>query len=145
MNTSDLAVRFSSQQKAATIPAALPTVNAGKTVAAGADESEAEVCFICASPVVHEAIMPCNHRTCHICCLRMRALYKDKNCMHCRVSGYSPLPISTCTNTFRLQPLLLFSRTTLRKDMRISQMKILRAVMITLAFDMRMIASGTIR
>jgi hypothetical protein len=60
---------------------------AGKTIAEGADESEAEVCFICASPVVHEAIYPCNHRTCHICSLRMRALYKDKNCVHCRVCG----------------------------------------------------------
>lgn len=58
---------------------------AGKTIAEGADEGEAEVCFICASPVMHEAIYPCNHRTCHICSLRMRALYKDKNCVHCRV------------------------------------------------------------
>jgi E3 ubiquitin-protein ligase ZNF598 len=47
---------------------------------------DAEVCWICASPIVHESIAPCNHRTCHICCLRMRALYKDKNCAHCRVS-----------------------------------------------------------
>ncbi|KUJ22867.1 uncharacterized protein LY89DRAFT_777890 [Mollisia scopiformis] len=60
---------------------------AGKTIAEGADESEAEVCFICASPVMHEAIYPCNHRTCHICSLRMRALYKDKNCVHCRTEG----------------------------------------------------------
>ncbi|KAN0122893.1 hypothetical protein V8E51_001219 [Hyaloscypha variabilis] len=47
-------------------------------------EVEAEVCWICASPIEHESIAPCNHRTCHICCLRMRALYKDKNCAHCR-------------------------------------------------------------
>jgi len=86
MSTGDLATRFSSGQKAG--PATIvPSGNAGKTVTEGADESEAEVCFICASPVVHEALMPCNHRTCHICCLRMRALYKDKNCMHCRVGA----------------------------------------------------------
>jgi hypothetical protein len=60
---------------------------AGKTIAEGANETEAEVCFICASPILHEAIYPCNHRTCHICSLRMRALYKDKNCAHCRVCG----------------------------------------------------------
>lgn len=60
---------------------------AGKTISEGADESEAEVCFICASPILHEAIYSCNHRTCHICSLRMRALYKDKNCAHCRVCG----------------------------------------------------------
>lgn len=62
-----------------------PESKAGGTVGEGADEAEAEVCFICASPVVHESLAPCNHRTCHICSLRMRALYKDKNCAHCRV------------------------------------------------------------
>ena len=50
------------------------------------DEAEAEICFICASPVVHNAVAPCNHRTCHICALRLRALYKTKTCAHCRVS-----------------------------------------------------------
>lgn len=49
------------------------------------DDVEAEVCFICASPVVHNSVAPCNHRTCHICALRLRALYKTKACAHCRV------------------------------------------------------------
>ncbi|KAK3048141.1 hypothetical protein LTR09_010480 [Extremus antarcticus] len=47
-------------------------------------EEEAEVCFICASPVAHQSVAPCNHRTCHICALRLRALYKTKACAHCR-------------------------------------------------------------
>lgn len=50
------------------------------------NDIEAEVCFICASPVVHNAVAPCNHRTCHICALRLRALYKTRTCAHCRVS-----------------------------------------------------------
>lgn len=50
------------------------------------EEVDAEVCFICASPVEHNAVAPCNHRTCHICSLRLRALYKTKACAHCRVS-----------------------------------------------------------
>ncbi|KAF2877814.1 Mnd1 family-domain-containing protein [Massariosphaeria phaeospora] len=49
-----------------------------------ADEDEGEVCFICASPVQHTAVLPCNHRTCHICSMRLRALYKTKTCAHCR-------------------------------------------------------------
>ena len=57
----------------------------------GGEEIEAEVCFICASPVVHNSVAPCNHRTCHICALRMRALYKTKDCAHCRVSALSVL------------------------------------------------------
>ncbi|KAK5133634.1 hypothetical protein LTR08_007488 [Meristemomyces frigidus] len=52
--------------------------------AEGGDEEEAEVCFICASAITHHSVAPCNHRTCHICALRMRALYKTKACAHCR-------------------------------------------------------------
>lgn len=64
---------------------------AGRDGAAdGEEDLEAEVCFICASPVVHNSVAPCNHRTCHICALRMRALYKTKDCAHCRVSGFLP-------------------------------------------------------
>lgn len=51
------------------------------------DDVEGEVCFICASPVQHTAIAPCNHRTCHICSLRLRALYKTKTCAHCRTES----------------------------------------------------------
>ena len=51
------------------------------------DDVEAEVCFICASPVVHNSVAPCNHRTCHICALRLRALYRTRACAHCRVSN----------------------------------------------------------
>ena len=53
------------------------------------EDVEAEVCFICASPVIHQSVAPCNHRTCHICALRMRALYKNKECAHCRVSLFT--------------------------------------------------------
>ncbi|KAM0257999.1 hypothetical protein ACHAQJ_004042 [Trichoderma viride] len=48
------------------------------------DDDDADVCFICANPVAHHSIAPCNHKTCHICGLRMRALYKTKDCAHCR-------------------------------------------------------------
>ncbi|KAF7188267.1 E3 ubiquitin-protein ligase hel2 [Pseudocercospora fuligena] len=51
------------------------------------DDVEAEVCFICASPVAHQSVAPCNHRTCHICALRLRALYKTKACAHCRTEA----------------------------------------------------------
>ena len=56
----------------------------GSAPAEGGDEVEAEVCFICASTITHQSVAPCNHRTCHICALRMRALYKTKACAHCR-------------------------------------------------------------
>ncbi|KAK9460361.1 uncharacterized protein V1516DRAFT_638763 [Lipomyces oligophaga] len=43
-----------------------------------------ETCFICAEPVKYSAVSPCNHRSCHVCALRMRALYKTNACVHCR-------------------------------------------------------------
>jgi hypothetical protein len=58
-----------------------------KPVVEEAVDDDAEVCFICASPVQHTAIAPCNHRTCHICSIRMRALYKTKACAHCRTES----------------------------------------------------------
>ncbi|PBP19141.1 zinc finger protein [Diplocarpon rosae] len=65
------------------------------------EDVDAEVCFICASEVTHESIAPCNHRTCHICCLRMRALYKDLNCAHCRTPA--PFVIFTDDKTKRFE------------------------------------------
>ena len=62
------------------------TVAHGNAAAEADDAEDGEVCFICASPVVHSAVSPCNHRTCHICALRLRALYKSKACAHCRVN-----------------------------------------------------------
>ena len=58
-----------------------------KFIEMAGEEGEADVCFICASPVVHSAVAPCNHRTCHICSLRLRALYKNKACAHCRTQS----------------------------------------------------------
>ncbi|KAF1953880.1 hypothetical protein CC80DRAFT_494136 [Byssothecium circinans] len=54
------------------------------TAETDAEAEEGEICFICASAVQHLAVAPCNHRTCHICSLRLRALYKTKTCAHCR-------------------------------------------------------------
>eukprot|EP00842_Homolaphlyctis_polyrhiza_P002982 jgi/Hompol1/3685/HPOL_001661-RA len=49
------------------------------------DEDDDDVCFICASPVEYYAIGPCNHSVCHMCSLRMRALYKQRECSMCKV------------------------------------------------------------
>ncbi|TKX20348.1 E3 ubiquitin-protein ligase hel2 [Elsinoe australis] len=65
-----------------------PAINLdGSNDAPQADDDEVEVCFICASPVVHHSVAPCNHRTCHICALRLRALYRTKACAHCRTEA----------------------------------------------------------
>ncbi|KAJ5115326.1 hypothetical protein NUU61_001085 [Penicillium alfredii] len=60
---------------------------AQKAAAATDDADDGEMCFICASTVEHTSVSPCNHRTCHICALRLRALYKNKACAHCRTES----------------------------------------------------------
>jgi len=87
---------------AAVDPATLPKAPVTIPVAgADDDDVEAEVCFICASPVIHQSVAPCNHRTCHICSLRMRALYKSKECAHCRT--LAPFVIFTDDGTKRYE------------------------------------------
>jgi hypothetical protein len=50
-------------------------------------DTDSAICFICADPVRYNAVPPCNHTTCHICSLRLRALYKNKTCAHCRTES----------------------------------------------------------
>lgn len=99
----------------------------GKPQSEASGDIEAEVCFICASPVQHTAVSPCNHRTCHICALRLRALYKTRACAHCRVrvllgSNYRSLLTSI---VLRQRRNTSFSLTTPRNVMKISQMQTL--------------------
>ncbi|KAK1830409.1 hypothetical protein QBC39DRAFT_353931 [Podospora conica] len=51
------------------------------------EDDDTEVCFICANPIEHLSVAPCNHSTCHICSLRLRGLYKNKECPHCRTNA----------------------------------------------------------
>ncbi|KAH9958342.1 hypothetical protein BC827DRAFT_1345056 [Russula dissimulans] len=45
---------------------------------------EQDLCWICAEPVKYYAVSECNHRTCHVCALRLRALYKKPDCTFCK-------------------------------------------------------------
>ncbi|KAG5720335.1 LIM domain and RING finger protein, partial [Termitomyces sp. T112] len=45
---------------------------------------DADVCWICAEPVKYYSVSECNHRTCHVCALRLRALYKRLDCTFCK-------------------------------------------------------------
>lgn len=47
-------------------------------------EADAEVCFICADPIKLYAVPPCNHRICHICSVRLRAMWKKQECTFCK-------------------------------------------------------------
>lgn len=53
------------------------------------DEEEdvtAAICWICAEPVRYYSLAACNHRTCHVCALRLRVLYGKLECTFCKVS-----------------------------------------------------------
>ncbi|GAA5949159.1 hypothetical protein JCM3765_003309 [Sporobolomyces pararoseus] len=58
---------------------------AAALAAAEADEGQGtNTCFICAEPVQYWALGSCNHRTCHTCSIRLRALYKKRECTFCK-------------------------------------------------------------
>ncbi|KAG6831163.1 hypothetical protein H0H87_005988 [Tephrocybe sp. NHM501043] len=59
--------------------------NAAFEPAADADANDdLDVCWICAEPVKYYSVSDCNHRTCHVCALRLRALYKKLDCTFCK-------------------------------------------------------------
>jgi E3 ubiquitin-protein ligase ZNF598 len=49
-------------------------------------DGDSDICWICAEPVKYYSLSECNHRTCHVCALRLRALYKKTDCTFCKVS-----------------------------------------------------------
>lgn len=51
-----------------------------------ADDTE-DICFICAEPVRLYSVPPCNHRVCHICAMRLRALWKKRECTFCKAEA----------------------------------------------------------
>lgn len=51
-----------------------------------------EGCFICAEPVLIYALPSCGHKTCHVCFVRLRALYKKTSCTFCN-QEFGNLPV----------------------------------------------------
>jgi len=66
-----------------------PTVTKPRTVTENTDtasqDDDTGMCWICAEPVKYHSVSGCNHRTCHVCALRLRALYKRRECIFCKV------------------------------------------------------------
>ncbi|KAK3348241.1 hypothetical protein B0H65DRAFT_462847 [Neurospora tetraspora] len=86
--------RGGGQQQQQGAPTALQDSSSGdsnpaqwKTQQQEAQDDDDEVCFICANTITHHSVAPCGHSTCHICALRLRALYKTKECPHCRTAA----------------------------------------------------------
>ena len=74
--------------------AAHATVAMGVEPVESTAADDASVCWICAEPVKYYAISECGHRTCHVCTLRLRALYKKMECTFCKVSPPNTVTIS---------------------------------------------------
>lgn len=64
-----------------------PTVTEPAAVAENTDDTSQDdgTCWICAEPVKYYSVSECNHRTCHVCGLRLRALWKRQECTFCKV------------------------------------------------------------
>ncbi|KAF9275276.1 hypothetical protein BGZ68_010914 [Mortierella alpina] len=67
-----------------TTTTAASTTDSAPAAVATDENGEMHTCFICTENIVIFAVSDCNHRTCHLCTLRLRALYKTKNCAYCK-------------------------------------------------------------
>jgi len=62
-----------------------PSPSPQPTTSTSAETAEdIPTCWICAEPVKFWGLSQCNHRTCHVCALRLRALYKRMDCTFCK-------------------------------------------------------------
>ncbi|SGY39721.1 BQ5605_C003g02268 [Microbotryum silenes-dioicae] len=64
--------------------AALDAAAKAAAMAQATQEEEETICLICADTATFWAVGVCNHRTCHTCSIRLRALYKKKECTLCK-------------------------------------------------------------
>ncbi|KAJ2228555.1 hypothetical protein IWW45_006555 [Coemansia sp. RSA 485] len=64
------------------------------------DVEDGDVCFICADTVKFYAVGECDHRTCHVCNLRLRALFKSKACPYCKTDLESVIYTTNKESTF---------------------------------------------
>jgi hypothetical protein len=81
------------------------------TVEEPTPDEDIPICFICAEQVKFWGVSQCNHRTCHVCALRLRALYKRMDCTFCKAS---PITISIFISINNVifqedQPLIIFT------------------------------------
>lgn len=86
------------------------------------EEEDGELCFICTEPIKTFAVAQCDHRTCHKCSLRLRALYDTRNCAYCKVSKQMNWLCSTDVKILYNRPSkkLLFSQKMPRNPLRIT-------------------------
>lgn len=61
---------------------------------------EGETCFICADPIKLTSVASCDHRTCHICALRLLVLYKKDECTFCKSKIDRLIFTSSSTKSF---------------------------------------------
>jgi hypothetical protein len=102
-------------------------------------DDDEELCFICGNSMKERyfSLSPCGNAFCHICSLRLRALYKSTNCPFCKVPPHPTPSCQKITNLARrnMTPLSLRIRTTGR--LRIMNLVALRIRMKSWGFCLR--------
>ncbi|KAG8944946.1 hypothetical protein FRC04_001298 [Tulasnella sp. 424] len=66
-----------------------------------ATEGEPDICWICAEKIKYFSLGECNHLTCHVCALRLRALYKKNECTFCKEPQTTVIFASTGDRQFQ--------------------------------------------
>ncbi|KAG9005735.1 hypothetical protein FRB94_001301 [Tulasnella sp. JGI-2019a] len=110
--------------------------------------SDAEdVCWICAEKIKYFSISECNHTTCHVCALRLRALYKRQECTFCKHPQTSLVITSTPPQPYQSYDLSSMEHFDLKLSMYFETGEMLENCLLLLRFncpdsDCEFIASG---
>ncbi|EOQ99534.1 LIM domain and RING finger protein [Wallemia ichthyophaga EXF-994] len=86
--------------KGQSVPLPMPPPGLSKASEAPAVDVDQAVCFICAEPVSIWALGPCSHRTCHTCTLRLRALFKNRECTFCKKEQEDVIFVKSATKPY---------------------------------------------
>ncbi|KAJ3109438.1 hypothetical protein HDU97_006683 [Phlyctochytrium planicorne] len=117
-------------------PALAPHPAALKAAALAADDDDGEeVCHICTDPISYYSVGECNHRICHLCSLRLRALLKDQACPLCKTALPKVVFTSDAEKPFADYDLRTFSKMDKRLSIYFDGSGVHEDVMILLRFN----------
>ncbi|KAJ3037011.1 hypothetical protein HDV00_002144 [Rhizophlyctis rosea] len=99
------------------------------------DDDMEGTCFICAEEIQFYAIGECNHRVCHLCSLRLRALYKQKTCAYCKTELAAVVYTKSPSTSFQEYELPGLPAVDQRLSIYFDDTNIYEEVMILLRFN----------
>ncbi|KAJ3118517.1 hypothetical protein HDU96_000933 [Phlyctochytrium bullatum] len=102
---------------------------------APAPNEEEDLCHICTDPITFYSVGECNHRICHLCSLRLRALLKDQSCPLCKTALPKVVYTADAEKPFADYDIPKLPRVDQKLQIYFDEVRIFEDVMILLRFN----------